>query len=57
MRRAPEAEAGGLLRLLLVWIRSVPADPSKLILLQPVDGRIGWAVKQWHVEKLPGQMA
>ena len=57
MRRAPEAEAGGLLRLLLVWIRSVPADPSKLILLQPGDGRIGWAVKQWHVEKLPGRMA
>jgi len=33
MRHATEAEAGGLLRILLVWIRPLPTDPSELILL------------------------
>src|SRR5882672_12455106 len=33
MRHATEAEAGGLLRVLLVWIRPLPADPSELIML------------------------
>jgi hypothetical protein len=33
MRQATEAEAGGLLRVLLVWIRPLPAHPSELILL------------------------
>jgi hypothetical protein len=59
MRHATEAEAGGLLRVLLVWIRPLPADPSELILLQgasygmsPAPSTASGGLNPGHVEKL-----